>query len=37
MPDKIPDPSVLKICMRCRQWFEPGEGKMILREARWSH
>ena len=33
MPVKIPDPSVHKICMRCRQWFEPDEGKMILREA----
>jgi hypothetical protein len=33
MPVDLPDSSVHKICMRCRRWFEPNDGTMVLPEA----
>jgi hypothetical protein len=33
MPIDQPDASVHKICRRCRRWFDPSEGEMVLPEA----
>ena len=33
MPVDHPDPAVHKLCRRCRRWFDPVDGEMLLPEA----
>jgi hypothetical protein len=32
MSTNHPDPSVHKLCMRCRRWFDADDGEMIIPE-----
>lgn len=33
MPVGLPDPSVHNICIKCRRWFKPDDGAMVVPEA----